>query len=154
MSLCGSFFSTDSGLCIYHLFVWSNCNSLHNSLWITFSTQSYLVLYSFCVNLLHNIIIIIIIIISTNNINSNLDTFSFILLLLSPAIGLMIQVFANGPADRGSITSRVISKTQKMVLDAAVLNTQHYKVRIKNKVEQSRGKEKRPPFPTLCCSSY
>ena len=30
------------------------------------------------------------------------------------------------------------SKTQKMVLDAALLNTQHYKVRIKSKVEQSR----------------
>ena len=31
----------------------------------------------------------------------------------------------------------VIPKTQKMVLDAALLNTQHYKVRIKGKVEQS-----------------
>ena len=29
-------------------------------------------------------------------------------------------------------------KTQKMVLDATLLNTQHYKVRIKGKVEQSR----------------
>ena len=27
-------------------------------------------------------------------------------------------------------------KTQKMLLDAALLNTQHYKVRIKGKVEQ------------------
>ena len=32
----------------------------------------------------------------------------------------------------------VIPKTQKMVLDAALLNTQHYKVRIKGKLEQSR----------------
>ena len=30
------------------------------------------------------------------------------------------------------------TKTQKMVLDAAMLNTQHYKVSIKGKVEQSR----------------
>ena len=29
----------------------------------------------------------------------------------------------------------VITKTQKMVLDAALLSTQHYKVRIKGKVE-------------------
>ena len=43
----------------------------------------------------------------------------------------MSKVFANGPGDRGSIP-----KTQKMVLDAALLNTQHYKVRIKDKVEQ------------------
>ena len=38
---------TDSGLCIYHLFLWSNVNFLHNSLWITFPTQSCLFLYSF-----------------------------------------------------------------------------------------------------------
>ena len=38
----------------------------------------------------------------------------------------------------GSIPGRVIPKTQKMVLDAALLKTQHYKVRIKGKVEQSR----------------
>ena len=53
-------------------------------------------------------------------------------------IGMMVRVFANGPGDLGSIPSRVIPKTQKMVLDAALLNTQHYKVRIKVKVEQSR----------------
>ena len=53
-------------------------------------------------------------------------------------IGLMISVFANGPEDRGSIPGRVIPKTQKMVLDAALLNTQHYKVRIKGKVDQFR----------------
>ena len=47
-------------------------------------------------------------------------------------------MFANGPGDLGSIPGRVIPKTQKMVLDACLLNTQHYKVRIKGKVEQSR----------------
>ena len=39
--------------------------------------------------------------------------------------------------ERGSILGQVIPKTQKMVLDSALLNTQHYKVRIKGKVEQS-----------------
>ena len=43
-----------------------------------------------------------------------------------------------GPKDRGSIPYRVTPKTQKMVLDAALLNTQHYKVRIKVNVEQFR----------------
>ena len=47
-------------------------------------------------------------------------------------------VFANGPGDRGSVPGRVIPKTQKMVLDAALLSTQHNKARIKGKVEQSR----------------
>ena len=51
------------------------------------------------------------------------------------AIGLMSRVFANGSGDRDSIPGRVIPKTQKMVLDAALLNTQHYKVRINGKVE-------------------
>ena len=46
-------------------------------------------------------------------------------------------MFANGLGDRGSIPGRVIPKTQKMVLDAALLIIQHYKVRIKCKVEQS-----------------
>ena len=46
-------------------------------------------------------------------------------------------MFANGPGELGSIPGRVIPKTQKMVLDATLLNTQHYKVRIKGKVEQS-----------------
>ena len=53
-------------------------------------------------------------------------------------IGLLSRVFANGPTDQGLIPGRVIPKTQKMVLDAALLNTQHYKVRIKGKVKQSR----------------
>ena len=67
-------------------------------------------------------------------------------------IGLGVRVFANGPGDMGSIPGRVIPKTQKMVLDASLLNTQHYKVRIKGKVEQSR--EAVAPSPTHWCSSY
>ena len=50
----------------------------------------------------------------------------------------MIRVFVNGLEDRGSIPGRVISKTQKMVFDVALLSAQHYKVWIKGKVEQSR----------------
>ena len=48
----------------------------------------------------------------------------------------MVRVFVNGPGDRCSIPGRVIPKTQKMVLDTALLSTQHCKVRIKGKVEQ------------------
>ena len=69
-----------------------------------------------------------------------------------PDIGLAVRVFANGPGDLGSIPGRVIPKTQKMVLDASLLNTQHYKVRIKGKVEQSW--EGVAPSPTSWCSSY
>ena len=58
--------------------------------------------------------------------------------LYNRAIVLMNKEFANGLGDRGSIPGRVIPKTQKMVLDAALLNTRHYKVRIKGKVEPSR----------------
>ena len=62
------------------------------------------------------------------------------------------RVFANGPGDLGSIPGRVIPKTQKMVLDASLLNTQHYKVGIKGKVGQSW--ERSRPSPTPWCCSY
>ena len=42
----------------------------------------------------------------------------------------MCRVFANGPGDGGSVLGQIIPKTQKMVLDAALLNTQHYTVKI------------------------
>ena len=45
--------------------------------------------------------------------------------------------------DLCSIRGRVIPKTQKMVLDASLLNTQHFKVWIKDKEEAIQGKEKR-----------
>ena len=50
----------------------------------------------------------------------------------------MSRVFANGPGNQGSIPGRIIPKTQKIILDASLPSTQHYKVRIKGKVEQSR----------------
>ena len=53
-------------------------------------------------------------------------------------ISSAVRVFANGPGDLGSIPGRVIPKTLKMELDTTLLNTQHYKVRFKGKVEQSR----------------
>ena len=55
-SLCESFSRTGAGLCIYHLFVWSNWNFLYISLWTTLPTQSCLALYSLCANLLHSLI--------------------------------------------------------------------------------------------------
>ena len=45
---------------------------------------------------------------------------------------------SNGPGDQGSIPGRVIPNTKKMVFDAALLSTPHYKVKIKDKVEKSR----------------
>ena len=48
--------------------------------------------------------------------------------------------------DLGSITSRVIPKTLKMVLETSLLNTQQYKVRIKGKVEQSRERSSALPY--------
>ena len=58
----------------------------------------------------------------------------------------MGRVFANGPGDLGSTPGRVIPKTQKMVLDTTLLNTQQYKVRIKGKVEQSRERSSALPY--------
>ena len=55
-SLCESFSRTGAGLCIYHLFVWSNWNFLHISQWIILPTQSCLAfitypLRGFCISL-------------------------------------------------------------------------------------------------------
>ena len=52
---------------------------------------------------------------------------------------------------RDLIPGQVISKTQKMVLDASLLNTQHYKVRIKGKWN-NLVKGVAPTFTTMCCS--
>ena len=46
----------------------------------------------------------------------------------------MSSVFANGPGDQVITLGRVIPKNQKMVLDATLLSTQHYKLRIKGSV--------------------
>ena len=56
-NFCVSLSRKDFRLCIYYLLVWSNLNFLHNSEWITLSTQSCLVLNSFCANLLQSLII-------------------------------------------------------------------------------------------------
>ena len=63
-----------------------------------------------------------------------------------PDIALMVRVFAIGPGELGLNPGRVIPKTQKMVLDAILLNTQHYKVWIKGKVEQSRERSSVLPY--------
>ena len=59
---------------------------------------------------------------------------------------MMVKLFANGPGDQGSIPGRIIPKTLQMVLDATLLNTQYYKVRIKGKVEQSRERSSALPY--------
>ena len=71
------------------------------------------------------------------------------ILYLWPDIGIMVRVFTNGPGDLGLIPGRVIPKTQKMVLDATLLNTQHYKVRIKGKVDQSRERSSSLPYTSV-----
>ena len=58
----------------------------------------------------------------------------------------MGSVFANVSGDQGSILDQVIPKTQKMGLDTSLLNTQHYKVCIKGKVEQSRERSCTLPY--------
>ena len=93
----------------------------------------------------------------------------------------MVRVCANGPGDLGSISDWVIPKTQKMILDAALLNTQHKGVKWSNPgkgvVAIEKGDFESPstlvanftylwrvklsnrgkgvgPFPTPQCSSY
>ena len=53
---------------------------------------------------------------------------------------------ANGLGVLRSIPSRVMRKTQKMVLDTSLLNTQDYKVRIKRNGEVSRQRNSALPY--------
>ena len=64
-------------------------------------------------------------------------------------VGQVGRVFANGLVDLGSIPCGVIPKTLKMVLDAALLNTQQYMVRIKGKVEQSKERSSALPYTSV-----
>ena len=56
------------------------------------------------------------------------------------------RMFTNGPGDLGSLPGYFIPKTLKMVLDTTLLNTQQYKVCIKDKVEQSRKRSSVLPY--------
>ena len=60
---------------------------------------------------------------------------------------MLASVFTNGPEDWGSVPGWVIPKTQKMVLDGTLFNTQHYKVKWSN---LGKGVT---PSPTPQCSS-
>ena len=55
-------------------------------------------------------------------------------------IGLVGSVFTNGLGDQGRVIPKgprsSYTKTQKMVLDASLLNTQHCKVQIKGKLSK------------------
>ena len=51
-------------------------------------------------------------------------------------IGIMVRVSANGLGDRSSISGQ--PKTQKMILDASLINTRDYKIRIKGNWNNSR----------------
>ena len=67
--------------------------------------------------------------------------------ILSPYL-LLINT-SNDPGNRGSISGRVIPMTQKAVLDTSLLNTQHYKERFKDKVEQSRERISTLPYTSV-----
>ena len=60
----------------------------------------------------------------------------------------MSREFTNGPADWGSIES--YQRLKKMIFDAALLNTQYYKVRVK----LSNPENGVAPSPTRRYSSY
>ena len=55
-------------------------------------------------------------------------------------------MFTKDPGDWVSIPGRVIPKTKKMVLDAALLSTQYYEVRIKGIFEQYRELSSAVPY--------
>ena len=86
-----------------------------------------------------------------NSVTEYLIVWIFINIALWPIV-IVGRVFVNGQGDQGSIPGWVIPKTQIIVLDASLLNTQHHKVSIKGK-RSNLGKEV-VSSPTPQCSSY
>ena len=76
----------------------------------------------------------------------------FLSIYLYQLIGIMVRVFTNGSRDWCLIPGQVIPKTQKMILDSFLFNTQHYKECIKCK--WSNPGKGVVPSPTPPCSSY
>ena len=76
----------------------------------------------------------------------------YIYIYIYQPIGIMVRVFASGPGDQGLIPGWVIPKTQIMILDTSLLNTQYYKVWIKGK--SSNPKKRVAASPTPQCNSY
>ena len=66
----------------------------------------------------------------------------------SNAFPLHLGVVANEKGAFGS-PSTMICKTQKIVLDATLLNSQHYKVKIRGKVEQSGERSSTLPYTSV-----
>ena len=63
-----------------------------------------------------------------------------------------VRVFVNVPGEQASVPGRVIPRTPKIVLDASLLITQHYKLIIKGKC--SNPKKGVASFPTRRWSCY
>ena len=63
----------------------------------------------------------------------------------------MVRVFFNPRSSHTKDTrkKKKKKKKKKKVLDACLLNTQHYKVRIKGKVEQSRERSSALPYTAV-----
>ena len=97
-SLCESFSRTGAGLCIYHLFVWSNWNFLHIPQLITLPTQSCLTLYSFSANLLYSLILWLIV----SSLSPHL-LFCCVLAILA-LIWLILMVFSCAAIRRDSVS--------------------------------------------------
>ena len=64
----------------------------------------------------------------------------------------MVEVFANGAGNQGSIPGRIAPNTQQMLLDAVLYNTQHFWYGLSLKW-CNLGNEV-APSPTPRCRSY
>ena len=91
-NLCVSFSRTDSGLCIYQLFVWSNLNFLCNSQWITFPTQRVYIYIYILVVLAHWICLFMWLVVSSLTPHKIIQIFSCVLSILLLLVLLLLQL--------------------------------------------------------------
>ena len=76
-----------------------------------------------------------------------------IIIISNRAIGLMSRVCASGPGDQGSISGRVIPKTQKMVLYAVLLSHHHHHIVLAARISLTLSRHSSLSFIALGRSS-
>ena len=124
-----------------------------NITWIAINFFFHLLAMLVCTAMILNLICQILAYLRIDNMKLRVMGLYFVLLSsFNQPIGIMATVFTNGQGDKGSIPGWVIPKIQKVVLDASVLNIQHYKVWTKSKWRNPRKEV--APFSIFWCNSY
>ena len=114
----------------------------------------YIYIYIYILTHIHMVLCVYTYILMCTNINIHTYIYTFVhkYMRIDQVIGLMSRGSTNRSGDLGSIPCWVILKTQKMVLEATLLNTQH--IRQESRVKWRNPENGGEPSPIPRCCSY